>query len=197
MHVFSASIIPVQNSAEPAGAQLAYFTLSTHTEMSRAQTQSRGRASQWTSPSFCFAAGTQCSARWLGWMGKVPERWDHLYSGGGVMHRAGSITDFNNWRLTFSKTPLITLETNHMESTQYIAYLHITETHWMQQLSGCLCLDELATDFEGASASSPWPWVHQREPPGMAFRALATRSDLIRLHHVLIVSMLNKFWPLR
>lgn len=99
-----------------------FCSLNTHWNVQGTDTK-YGKSQQWASPSFWFAAGTQCSERWLGWMDKVPERWDHLYSGGGVMHRAGSITGFSNWRLTFSKTSLITLEINHMESKEYIAYL--------------------------------------------------------------------------
>lgn len=46
----------------------------------------------------------------------------------------GGITGFNNWRLTYSKTPSISLKTNHLESKAYIAYLGHRNTFCGQKL---------------------------------------------------------------
>ena len=72
-----------------------------------------------------------------------------------VATEQGGITGFNNWRLTYSKTPLISLKTNHLESKEYIAYLCHRNTVCGQKLRRCLCLAGLATDLGGAAASSP------------------------------------------
>lgn len=72
-----------------------------------------------------------------GWDGWAKILKDDIISTVVVVHRAGSITGFNNWRLTFSKTPLITSETKHMESKGYIAYL--PQKHTECSSSGDVC----------------------------------------------------------
>lgn len=81
-------------------------------------------------------------------MCEVPERWGRctvVMEACTAATEQGGITNFNNWRLTDSKTSLISLKTNSLESKEYIAYLCQRNTLYRQKLELCLCLDGLVT----------------------------------------------------
>lgn len=163
----SASVVPAYNNTEPAGGQLASFALSIHAETSEGQEGGEEPASE---PALRLALLRGPRALQGSRDGRSTSLKDEVLSTVMAVARTagterGSITGFNNWRLTYSGTPLISLRTDHLESKEYIAYLCLRNTLSGQKLRQCLCLLGLRLALGMLLPPLPAWCVRQKEDP--------------------------------
>lgn len=96
------------------------FALAIHTQMSRGQ---EGGGEVNSEPALRLKLLQGLRAVQGGGNGRAKSLKDGVICTVVVIIEQGSITDFHNWRLTYSEIFLIPLKTNHLESKEYIAYL--------------------------------------------------------------------------